>query len=147
MADDAPPLLFRKVLGSLRPANKAAEQALAAIDDKPMRVRITRTTGNVRRNALYWACLGVAAPMLSEKVEGPALSVDLLHRVLKDKAGLVKVTTLPSGETIKDYESTSFAKMPENERAAFIDWALATLSKWLGVQITDLRREGEADAA
>jgi hypothetical protein len=146
MADE-PPLLFRKVLGALRPASKAAEAALAAIDDKPIRVRITRTTGNVRRNALYWACLGVAAPMLSDKIDGPALNVELLHRILKDKAGLVRVITLPSGDTIKDYESTSFAKMPENERAAFIDWALTTLSKWLQCDITDLRREGESEAA
>lgn len=144
---DEPPLIFRKVLGALRPANKAAEAALSAIDDKPIRVRITRTTGNVRRNALYWACLGVAAPMLSDRIDGPALNAELLHRILKDKAGLVRVITLPSGDTIKDYESTSFAKMPENERAAFIDWALLTLSKWLGCDVTDLRREGESEAA
>ena len=147
MAADEPPLLFRKVLGSLRPANKPAEAALAAIGDAPMRIRITRTTGNVRRNALYWACLGIAAPMLSDKLDGPALNVELLHKILKDRAGLVRIITLPSGDTIKDYESTSFAKMPENERAAFIDWALATLSKWLGCDVTDLRREGESEAA
>lgn len=144
---DVAPLLFRKVLGSLRPANKAAEDALAALDDKPVRARITRTAGNTRRNGLYWACLGVAVPMLSERIEGPALSVDLLHRILKDKAGLFKLVTLPSGDTIKDFDSISFAKMPENERAAFIDWALETLSKWLGVAVTDLRREGESEAA
>ncbi|MGJ3630057.1 hypothetical protein AB5I41_31705 [Sphingomonas sp. MMS24-JH45] len=38
-----------------------------------MRVRITHTTGNVRRNALYWSCLSIAAPMLSERIEGDAL--------------------------------------------------------------------------
>lgn len=143
MADEAP-LLFRKVLGGLRPAGRAAEEALAAIDDKPVRIRITKTAGNVRRNALYWACLGVAAPMLSERIEGDPLTPDLLHRILKDRAGLVRAITLPSGDTIKDYDSTSFAKMPENERARFVDWALATLSKWLGCDVTDLRREGEA---
>lgn len=146
MADE-PPLIFRKVLGSLRPASRAAEEALAAIDDKPVRVRITRTTGNVRRNGLYWACLGVAAPMLSERIEGDALSPELLHRILKDRAGLVRVIALPSGDVIKDYDSTSFAKMPENERARFVDWALDTLSRWLGCNVTDLRREGEACAA
>lgn len=146
MADE-PPLIFRKVLGSLRPANRAAEEALAAIDDKPVRVRMTRTSGNVRRNGLYWACLGVAAPMLSERIEGDALNAEMLHRILKDRAGLVRVITLPSGDVIKDYDSTSFAKMPENERARFVDWSLETLSKWLGVNVTDLRREGEAQAA
>jgi hypothetical protein len=40
-----------------------------------------------------------------------------LHNVLKDRAGLVKVVTLPSGEQIKDYDSISFHKMTEPERA------------------------------
>jgi len=47
---DEPPLLFRKVLGALRPANKAAEAALSAIGDDVMRIRITRTTGNERHH-------------------------------------------------------------------------------------------------
>jgi len=143
MADE-PILLFKRVFGALRPANAAAKEAIDAIGDGPVRIRITRTTGNVRRNALYWSCLSVAAPMLSERIDGPALNAELLHRILKDKAGLVHVIRLPSGDTIKDYDSTSFAKMPENERARFIDWALQTLSKWLGCDVTDLRREGEA---
>lgn len=141
---DTAPLLFRRVFGSLRPANKASEEALAAIGDGPVRIRITKTTGNVRRNALYWSCLAIAAPMLSERIEGDALTAELLHRILKDRAGLVRVIHLPSGDTIKDYESTSFASMPENERAAFIDWSLATLSKWLGCSVEDLLREGKA---
>lgn len=141
---DQAPLIFRKVLGSLRPVGRAAEDALAALGDGAVRIRITRTAGNVRRNALYWACLGVAAPMLSERIEGDAIDVEMLHRILKDRRGLVRVVTLPSGDTIKDYDSTSFAKMPENERAAFVDWALHTLSKWLGCDVTDLRREAEA---
>lgn len=141
---DSAPLLFRRVFGSLRPANKASEEALAAIGDGPVRVRITKTTGNVRRNALYWSCLAIAAPMLSERIEGDALTAELLHRILKDRAGLVRVIHLPSGDTIKDYESTSFASMPEHDRTKFIDWSLATLSKWLGCDVTDLIREGEA---
>lgn len=139
-----PPLIFRRVLGSLRPVGKAAEEALASLDDGPVRIRITRTTGNVRRNALYWACLGVAAPMLSERLDGDALDVEMLHRILKDRRGLVRTITLPSGDTIKDYDSTSFAKMTEPERADFVDWALNTLSKWLNCDVTDLRREGKA---
>jgi len=138
---DAPPLLFKKVLGSLRPANEAATRALAAIDGQ-VRIEFKSMRGNVRRNGLYWACLGVAVPMLDEKA--PGLTVDLLHKVLKDRYGLVRVVTLPSGEQVKDYESTSFAKMTEPERAAFIDWALSTVSSWLGCDVTDLRREGEA---
>lgn len=79
--------------------------------------------------------------MLSERVEGDALNAELLHRILKDRYGLVKVITLPSGDTIKDYDSTSFAKMAEPDRARFVDWALDTLAKWLGVRVEDLLRE------
>lgn len=141
---DQPPLIFRRVLGSLRPVGPIAEQAVAALDDGPVRVRITRTAGNVRRNALYWSVLGLAAPMLSERIEGDAIDAEMLHRILKDRRGLVRVIMLPSGDTIKDYDSTSFAKMAEPERAAFVDWALDTLSKWLGCNVEDLRREGQA---
>lgn len=144
---DEPILLFRKVLGGLRPANAAADRAMAALDGEAIRVRITRTNGNTRRNSLYWACLHVAAPMLSERVQGGPFTPELLHNVLKDRAGLVHVIKLPSGDIVKDYDSTSFAKMTEPKRAEFIDFALETLSTWLGCSVADLRREGEAEAA
>lgn len=144
---DAAPLIFRRVFGALRPIGPIAEAALAAIDDGPVRIRITRTTGNVKRNRLYWAILGIAAPMLSERIEGDALDAEMLHKVLKDRRGLVKIITLPSGDIIKDYDSTSFAKMPENERAAYVDWSFETLSKWLGVPVEALLTEGKAVAA
>jgi len=144
---DQPPLIFRRVLGGLRPVGPIAEAALSALDDGPVRVRITRTAGNVRRNSLYWAILGIAAPMLSERIEGDAIDPEMLHRILKDRRGLVRLIHLPSGDTIKDYDSTSFAKMPENERAAFVDWSFETLSKWLGVPVEALLTEGKAVAA
>jgi len=138
---DHPPLLFTKRLGGLFPANPAAEQAIAAIDGK-VRVEFKSMRGNARRNALYWSCLSVAVPMLDEKA--PGITVDLLHKVLKDRGDLVRVIELPSGEKVKDYESISFAKMTEPERAGFIDFALKTLSSWLGCDVTELKREGEA---
>src|SRR6476646_11551577 len=103
---DHPPLLFRKTLGSLRPANAAAEEAMKAIDGT-VRIELKSMRGNVRRNGLYWSCLSVAVPMLDEKA--PGLTVELLHKILKDRAGLVRIITLPSGEQVKDYESISFA--------------------------------------
>ena len=140
---DSPPILCRKVLGSLRPANKAAEDAFGALPgDGPIRVEFKSMRGNVKRNALYWSCLSVAVPMLDEKA--PGITVDLLQKVLKDRAGLVRVVTLPSGEQVKDYESISFAKMTEDERAGFIDFALKAVSSWLGVDVSELRREGES---
>jgi hypothetical protein len=143
MADSAP-LLFKKKLGNLSPSNRAAEEAMRALEDRSeVRVRITRSKGNTRRNGLYWSVLGIAAPMLAEKA--PGLSVDLLHRVLKDRRGLFRLVTLPSGEAVKDYDSISFAKMTEPDRAQFIDWSLETLSSWLGCDVSQLRQEGEAE--
>ncbi|MGJ3626001.1 hypothetical protein AB5I41_01700 [Sphingomonas sp. MMS24-JH45] len=68
----------------------------------------------------------------------------MVHRILKDRYGLVRVITLPSGDTIKDYDSTSFAKMPEHDLVKFIDWSLDTLSKWLGVRVEELLEEAHA---
>jgi hypothetical protein len=140
---DTAPLYFTPRLGGLFPANPVAEQAMKALEPgSRVRIELKSTRGNVRRNALYWSCLSVAVPMLDEKA--PGLTVDLLHKVLKDRAGLVRIVTLPSGEQVKDYDSISFAKMTEPERAGFIDWALNTVSGWLGCDVTELRREGEA---
>jgi hypothetical protein len=108
-------------------------------------VKITRTQGNNKRIALYWIVLGLAAPMLDE--QAPGLTDDLLHKVLKDRAGLVKVVRLPSGQEIKDYDSISFHTMTEVERAKFIDWAFSTLSSWLGVDVETLTKEAKDQAA
>lgn len=138
---DEVPLLFERRLGGLFPSNPAAVAALAAVDGR-VRVKITRTRGNNKRIALYWVVLGIAVPMLDEVA--PGLTDRLLHNVLKDRFGLVKIVTLPSGEQVKDYDSISFAKMTEPERAAFIDFAFTTLSKWLGCSVEELTKEGEA---
>lgn len=137
---DTPPLLFERRLGGLFPINDVAEQALAAVQGR-VRVKITRTQGNNKRIALYWIVLGIAAPMLDE--QAPGLTTDLLHKVLKDRAGKVRVVTLPSGEQIKDYDSISFHSMTEPERAEFVTFAFATLSKWLGVTVEELTKEGQ----
>lgn len=142
MADEAP-LFFERRLGGLFPACPAAEQALAAVDGR-VRVKITRSQGNNKRLALYWIVLGIVAPMLSERCEGDALDDTMLHRVLKKRRGLVTTTRLPSGEVVENFDSISFASMTEIERAAYVDWAFATLSKWLGVPVEELTREAQA---
>jgi hypothetical protein len=142
MADEAP-LFFERRLGGLFPACPAAEKALAAVSGR-VRVKITRTQGNNKRLALYWITLGIAAPMLDE--QAPGLTDELLHKVLKDRYGLVKVVKLPSGQEIKDYDSVGFASMTEPERTKYIDWSFSTLSKWLGLSVEELTNEAK-DAA
>lgn len=141
MADEAP-LFFEKRLGGLYPASPAAEKAMADVQGR-VRVKITRTQGNNRRLALYWIVLGVAAPMLDE--QAPGLTDELLHKILKDRRGLVKVITLPSGEQIKDYDSISFHSMTEVERAGFIDWSFKVLAGWLGCSVDELTAQGKSE--
>lgn len=139
---EVPPLLFRKHLGALRPANPAAEKAIAAIDgNSPIRVEIKQTKGNQGRMALYWIVLAKAAEALTDICEGDALDDQMLHQVLKDRRGLYTTTTLPSGEVLKNYRSIGFAKMTENERTAYVDWAFQTLAKWLKCSVDDLTKE------
>ena len=142
MADEAP-LHFVRKLGGLFPANDAATRAMEAIAyATPVKVKITRTQGNNKRIALYWITLGLAAPMLDEVA--PGINADLLHKVLKDRYGLVRVVKLPSGEEVKDYDSIAFHSMTEVDRAKYIDWSFATLSKWLGVPVETLTAEARA---
>jgi hypothetical protein len=142
VADEAP-LFFEARLGGLFPACPAAERAVSAIQGR-VRLKITRTQGNNKRIALYWIVLGIAAPMLDE--QAPGLTDVLLHKVLKDRYGLVRIITLPSGEQIKDYDSISFVKMTEPERSAFIEWAFQTVGKWLGVPVETLISEARKAA-
>ena len=141
---ESPPLFFERRLGGLFPACPAAEKALSNVTGR-VRVKITRTQGNNQRLSLYWITLGIAAPMLDEIA--PGLTDQLLHNVLKDRAGLVKIVTLPSGEQVKDYDSISFAKMTEPERAAYIDFAFKTLASWLGCSVEELTNEAKDEAA
>lgn len=136
------PLLFRKHLGALRPANPSAEKALAAIDgNSPLRIEIKQTRGNQGRMALYWITLAKAAEALSDMCAGDALDDVMLHQVLKDRRGLYTTTALPSGEVLKNYRSIGFSKMTENERAEYVDWAFRTLAKWIGCTVEELTTE------
>lgn len=134
---EAAPLMFKRHLGGLYPANPAAERALAAVEGT-VRVEIKRSRGNQGRMALYWIVLGKVAPSLSALCEGDAIDETMLHRILKDRRGLYTTTTLPSGEVVKNYDSISFAKMAEPERNEFVQWAFETLAKWLGVEVAAL---------
>src|SRR3546814_19305955 len=77
-------------------------------------------------------------------IEGDPIDENMLHKILKDRRGLYREVILPSGEVWKDYESISFHKMPENERTEYVTWALATLSKWIGLPVETLRHDAEA---
>jgi hypothetical protein len=142
---DKQPTLFRKVFGSLRPVTPAAEELLASVPDRAVRVEIKNIKGNTRRMALYWCCLKVGCEQLSDAVDG-IMTPRLLHRYLKRRCGISSpVVSKKTGEIIEwDDESISFENMSEAERASYIDQALETLSKWIGCDVTTLRTEGQA---
>jgi hypothetical protein len=142
------PLLFRSTLGTLRPLNGAAADALKAIPaNSTVRVEIKRTVGNTKRMAFYWVMLKLTLDNLADAFDGPMTST-ALHRWLKREYGLaVPIRSHKTGEIIDwDYDSISFAAMPENERSAFVDWATETLSRRLGVDASTLRHEAEQAA-
>jgi hypothetical protein len=142
---DKQPALFRKVFGSLRPVTPAAEELLASVPDRAVRVEIKNIRGNTKRLALYWCCLKVACEQLSDAVDG-VMTPRLLHRYLKRRCGISSpMVSRKTGEIIEwDDESISFENMTEAERASYIDQALETLSSWIGCDVTTLRNEGQA---
>ena len=143
---DTEPLLFRPMLGSLRPMNGAAEDAIRAIaDGSIVRVEIKRTSGNLKRLAWYWVMLKIALDNMADRFDGP-MTTKSLHKWLKRESGLATpIRSIKTGEIFDwDYDSISFNTMPENERAEFIDFACAKLSARLGVDVDTLRREAEA---
>ncbi len=145
---DNEPLLFRSMLGSLRPVSAAAEELANSTSGTVLRVEVKRTTGNTRRLALYWVVLRIACEQLSDAVDG-VLSTKALHRWLKREYGIAKpIVSKKTGEILDyDYDSISFAKMTENERSAFVTWVLEKLSARLGCDVTTLTREAQREAA
>jgi hypothetical protein len=141
---DKQPALFRKVFGSLRPVTPAAEELVATLPDRAVRVDIKGVRGNTRRLALYWVCLKVGCEHLSDAVDG-IMRPRLLHRYLKRRCGISSpVISKKTGEIIEwDDESISFEGMTEAERASYIDQALETLSSWIGCDVTELRNEAQ----
>ena len=141
---DKPHLDFTIVLGSLRPTNDAAREAVAALGNgKRVSAKITRATANTRRMGLYWAVAAKAAENLGEAVDG-GLNSELLHRITKAKLGIGRTITLPSGAAYFDDASISFAKMGEADRAAYVTRAFEMWSKWLRVDVQSLLDAAEA---
>lgn len=141
MADKAP-LLFETRLGMLRPANRAAEEAMQHIKGR-VRVEIKGGASNERRRSLYWSVAALVVPILND-LHQLTLSEDDLHFITRQKLGIGTTMQLPSGGEYFKPASTSRQAMNEAERAAFTDRALALWSRWCGVDVATLRREAEA---
>ncbi len=144
MADKAP-LYFEARLGMLKPANRAAEEAMREIKGR-VRVEIKGGVANQRRRGLYWVCAGIVVELLNQ-AHRMTLDEQDLHDLTRTKLRLYDEVTLPSGDAFKKLRSTSNRAMNEAERAAYTDRALALWSTWCGVDVTALRTEAERLAA
>ncbi len=140
MADKAP-LVFDVHLGMLRPANRAAEEAMREIKGR-VRCEIKAGIANQRRRSLYWCVAGLVVPLLND-AHGLTLDEQDLHDVTRTKLKLYDEQVLPSGEVHRKLRSTSNRAMNEAERADFTTRALAIWSAWCGVDVTTLREEAE----
>lgn len=142
MASDSPPLLFEVRLGMLKPANRAAEEAMREIKGKVC-CEIKGGTANKRRRSLYWSVAALVAPLLND-LHGLTLDEQDLHDITRDKLRLYEEQTLPSGEVYRRRLSTSNRAMNEAQRADFTTRALHLWSTWTGVDVSTLRQEAIA---
>lgn len=142
MSADSPPLLFEVRLGMLKPANRAAEDAMREIKGR-VRCEIKGGTANQRRRGLYWSVAALVAPLLND-LHGLTLDEQDLHDITRDKLRLYDEQRLPSGEVYRRRRSTSNRAMNEAERAEFTTRALHLWSTWCGVDVTTLQDEARA---
>jgi len=125
----------------LRPANRMAEEAMREVRGK-VTVTIKGGQANQRRRSLFWACAHVVTPILND-MHNLTLTEQELHDITRDKLGMFDEIALPSGQVLKRYHSTSNRAMNESARSDYTNRALELWSRWIGVDATTLRREGE----
>ena len=143
MADKSP-LLFDAHLGMLRPANKAAQEALLEVKGR-VSVKMTGGKANQRRRNLYWLVCALVVPLMNDR-HGMTLDEDDLHDITKTKLKMYDEFVLPSGDKHRKLWSTSNRAMNEAERAEFTNKAFAIWSTWTGIDVVTLRREAELAA-
>lgn len=140
MADKSP-LLFTNHLGMLRPANKAAQEAMSEVKGT-VAVKMTGGKANQRRRGLYWLVCALVVPLMNDRYT-MTLDEDDLHDITRDKLKMYDEITLPSGETYRKRHSTSNRAMAEPERAEFTNKAFALWSTWTGIDVQTLKNEAQ----
>lgn len=147
---DQPPLIFEKVLGSLRPVNEAARDAMKAMDGRVV-VKVTKLTRNQRRRGFYWTLLGVVAELLTDQT-GTPWDANTLHDDLRERLGLGEYLKTPTGRKVFKPLSTSDRSMNEIDRARWTDRVVNYLSQATNIEARALmdevrQRGGDMDEA
>ena len=148
MADSAP-LICEQVLGSLRPVNKAAQDAFRAVNGRCV-VKITKMTRNQRRRGFYWTLLDVVAEVLRDRTDTP-WDAETLHDEIRRTLRLYDGPPLktPAGREVYRLKSTSDKSMTEVERARWTDRVVNFCEHLTGVEamrlIDEVRARGGGD--
>lgn len=141
---DKAPLYFEARLGMLKPANRAAEEAMHEITGT-VRATLTGGKANQRRRSLYWVLVSIVTPILND-MHNLALTDDDLHDIMRTKLGMFDEITLPSGETHRKLHSTSNRAMNEADRADYLNKCIDIWSRWTGVDVNTLTAEAQRAA-
>ena len=142
---DKPPLHFVKAFGALRPANRAAEQAMQAINGKVV-VKLSGMTRNQRRRGFYWTLLDVTAEVLASSTDTP-WDAETLHDEVRKALRFGTELKTPSGRTVFKPRSTADRNMSEVDRAAWTDRVVNFCQQITGIEaqtlIDEVRSRGE----
>lgn len=141
---DRAPLYFEARLGMLKPANRAAEEAMREITGT-VRATLTGGKANQRRRSLYWVLVSIVTPILND-MHNLALTDDDLHDIMRTKLGMFDEVTLPSGDVHRKRWSTSNRAMNEADRADYLNKCISIWSTWTGIDPTTLTAEGQRAA-
>lgn len=133
---DAPPSpMMRKTGGRLSPLTAVDDMLLDQAPDGQIYELVPRKKDRSNKQLrLYWGLLG-------KIVEGTEAwpSSEHLHEVLMRHAGFVTPVLDPAtGQWVEVRDSASFDKCPPEKFNAYMDRALAILSKALGFDVTEL---------
>ena len=141
---DRAPLYFEARLGMLKPANRAAEEAMREITGT-VRATLTGGKANQRRRSLYWVLVSIVTPILND-MHNLTLTDDDLHDIMRDKLGMFDEVTLPSGDVHRKRWSTSNRAMNEADRADYLNKCISIWSTWTGVDVNTLTAEAQRAA-
>lgn len=134
---------LRKRFGALRPSDKAAEEWFASVPDGETLKAFIKRPRNVRMHNLYFALVGLVYDNLPE---GRYQTFEQFHTALKVALGHCDTVICRDGSVAYIPKSISFAKMGQDEFAAFFDNVIAMVIKHFlpGVSDAELRREVES---
>lgn len=133
-------LLLVRQLGALRPADAAAEEAIADIPNGEVIKAVITRPRNIVFHRKFFALLKVLFP---HQTYYPTLTK--FRKAVQIALGYCQETKLPSGKIMVEADSIAFHKMDEAEFDAFMQrfFELASTRILPGIDKADVEREWE----